>query len=182
VLAEELAVLHADTSFWDSVRPLLEIALRLEQNDISYSWYGWKKSQLDAFLACLPAHCALVVGVWEMVADQSEHEVLALSCVCEVVEGAVCSLRTFEALTTEGLLPVQELEPGYGHALEIMRAARAQVAPVAWALFTDRATWDEWLYTGSEADCDSGKGEFLTRLAHSGRCVILGSQAKHHHL
>ena len=48
----------------------------------------------------------------------------------------VRSIRTFEALIAAGLKPIKQLEPSYEEALEIMRAARVQIAPVAWALFT----------------------------------------------
>ncbi|MBO0780721.1 MAG: hypothetical protein J2P37_18010, partial [Ktedonobacteraceae bacterium] len=130
MLAEELVVLNADAPFWDPIRPLLKVALRLEQNETTYSWHGWKKQMLEDLLASLPAHCALVVGVWKTMTDQQEdeegHEALALSCVCEIVKGQVRSLRTFEALTDAGLPPIQELEPGYEHACEIMRVVRMQ--------------------------------------------------------
>jgi hypothetical protein len=162
---------------WQRIGPLLDAALRLEQMDESYAWHGWRKQQINAFLQRLPAHCTLLLGVWETATDQ--REVLALGCVCEVSEGEVRSIRTFEAL---GDVPhVQELEPGFEHALTLMQATRAQVAPVAWALFTDKATWDEWLFTEDVDGNVVDKGELLAALATQGRCVLLGNQTKHHH-
>ena len=89
--------------------------------------------------------------------------------------------RGYEALTATGLKPAAQLEPGIDDALEIMRLVRAQVAPVAWALFTDKTTWDEWLFTGAANDRILDKGETLATLARQGRCVLLGSQNSHHH-
>jgi len=104
-----------------------------------------------------------------------------LGVVCEVIAGEVSSLRTFDALTTDTLKPVKELEPGIEDALEILRAARLQVAPVAWALFTDKATWDRWLWTDESAEENVNKGEQLAMFARQGRCVLMGSQTAHHH-
>ena len=64
VLAEELCVLDGDSALWRPARPLLDAALRLEQNDDTYSWHGWNKQQIIAFLDQLPQKCSLVVGVW----------------------------------------------------------------------------------------------------------------------
>ena len=108
-------------------------ALRLEQNNDTYSWHGWNKQQITTFLDRLSPRCSLVVGVWETVPGEAgipEREELALGVVCEVVNGEVHSICTFQALTSVGLKP--ELEPGVDDALEIMRAARRLVAPVAW--------------------------------------------------
>jgi hypothetical protein len=181
VLAGEFLVIDADAPLWRAVRPLLDLALRLEQNDEAYAWHGWSKRQIDAFLRGLPEHCTLVVGVWETLDEQAstERESLVLGCVCEVMEGQVRSLRTFEAFSGLGLPALERLEPGLEHALDVMRFARTQVAPVAWALFTDRATWDEWLFTD---DQDEDKGELLATFARHGRCVLMGSQTAHHHL
>lgn len=182
MLAEELSVIDADSSLWNKTRPLLDIALRLEQHDDSYVWHGWRKSQLNAFLQSLPAHCSLVVGVWETESEERsrEREQLILGCVCEVIEAEIHTIRTFEAFTDPDLPPLQQLEPGFEHALAIMRVARIHVAPVAWALFTDRTTWDEWLFaTGEDAEAIN-KGDILASFAHQGRCVLLGSQATHH--
>lgn len=178
MLAEELIVMNADAPFWKPIQPLLKIALRLEQEGDAYSWHGWKKSALDAFLASLPTHCTVVAAVWETQEDEAEREELVLNCICEVMEGEVRSVCTLEALAPADLPPIRELEPGYEHALEIMRVVRAQIAPVAWAIFTDRATWDEWLYEEGE---DVEKGELLAQFARHGRCVLLGSQVRHHH-
>ena len=180
MLAEELIVLDVDSSLWRTARPLLEVTLRLEQNDASYSWCGWNKLQMSDFLKKLPPRCSLVIGVWETMGDTTEQEVLLLGIVCEVIEGEVCSIRTFEALTGAGLKTPRQLEPGIEDALEIMRVVRAQVAPVAWALFTDKATWDEWLFASADDGGIINKGEMLAALARQGRCVLLGSRSAHH--
>ena len=177
MLAEELSVIDADSSLWSAVRPLLDNALRLEQQDDTYIWHGWRKSQMNAFLQRLPVHCTLLVGVWGM--DEDERERLILGYVCEVIAGEVHTIRTFEALADPDLPSVQELEPGFEHALSLMRVARNQIAPVAWALFTDKTTWDEWLFAAGEGEID--KGTVLASFAQQGRCVLLGSQASHHH-
>jgi hypothetical protein len=178
VLSEELLIFDADSSLWHQIRPLLDATLQLEQMDESSSWHGWQKQQINAFLQGLPVHCTLLVGVWETSTDQ--REVLALGCVCEVSQGQVCSIRTFEALSD--LPHVQELEPGFEHALALMQAAKIQVAPVAWALFTDKATWDEWLFTEEVDGNTVDKGELLATFATQGRCVLLGNQTKHLHV
>jgi hypothetical protein len=179
VLAEELSVVDADSSLWSAVRPLLDNALRLEQQDDTCIWHGWRKSQMNAFLQCLPAHCTLLVGVWGT--DEDDRELLILGCVCEVIEGEVHTIRTFEALADPDLPPVQELEAGFEHALALMHVARNQIAPVAWALFTDKTTWDEWLFAAGEDEGEIDKGAILASFAQQGRCVLLGSQASHHH-
>ena len=192
VLAEELLVLDGDSALWQPVRPLLDAALRLEQNDDTYSWHGWNKRQVNNFLQNLPPRCSLIVGVWESENDVGEgaafeREPLVLGVVCEVVEGEVHSIRTFEALATAGLKPTDQLEPGIEDALEIMRQAKIQVAPVAWALFTDRTTWNEWLLADDADGGDGedggviGKGALLSSFSSKGRCVLMGSQAAHHH-
>jgi len=185
VLAEELIVVDPDSPLWSAARPYLDIALRLEQNDSSYSWHGWHKRQIEQFLKSLPPRCSLVIGVWETLSTEeaasTQHEPLILGVACEVIEGQVCSIRTFEALTAAGLKPASQLEPAIDDALEILRLVRAQVAPVAWALFTNKATWDEWLFTSAANGGIIDKGEILTALARQGRCVLLGSQSAHHH-
>ena len=186
VLAEELVVIDGDSRLWRAARPLLDVALRLEQNDDSYSWHGWRKEQISLFLKSLPSLCSLVLGVWETVPgledeDEQAREELQLGLVCEVVEGEVRSVRTFEALTEAGLKPIHELEPGIDDALEIMRVTRNQVAPVAWALFIEKAAWDEWLFAEERDGTLIDKGDALAALARQGRCVILGSQAAHYH-
>src|SRR5713101_2334294 len=83
VLAEELRVLDGDSPLWRPARPLLDAALRLEQNNATYSWHGWNKQQITTFLDRLSPRCSLVVGVWETVpgeAGMPEREELAL-CV-----------------------------------------------------------------------------------------------------
>jgi len=185
VLAEELPIIDADSPLWIAVRSLLDVALQLDQHDNSYCWHGWTKEQITTFLQGLPPHCTLLVGVWETIGDEydsQEKETLRVGCVCEVVQGVISSLRTFEALPVTGLLPVNQLEPGIEHALEIMRITRMQVAPVAWALFTDKTTWDEWIFAESGDSTRLDKGKALTLLARQGRCVLKGNQTKHHHL
>jgi hypothetical protein len=185
VLTEDVAVLDADSPSWDAVRPLLDAALRLEQAGNTYVWHGWQKRRVEAFLKALPAHCSLLVGVWGTSMreqDAQEQEILVLGCICEVVDGEICSVGTFEALAEAGLRPVQELEPGFEHAYEIMRATKSQIAPAAWALFTDKVTWDEWFFANHENGSGAiDKGEVLTSLARRGRCVLIGTQTAHHH-
>ena len=184
MLIEDFVVIDPEASLWNTVRPLLDSVLRLKREEMSYIWRGWRKEPIEAFLKRLPAHCALLVGVWdtestvEEASDAQECEVLVLGCVCEVREGYICSIRTFESLVNAdaSLPPARELEPGYQHAVELMRATRMQVAPVAWALFTDRATWDEWLFAEDDKD------ELMASLARQGRCVLMGSQTSHHEL
>src|SRR5437868_9409100 len=179
VLAEELTVVDGDSLLWQAVRPLLDVALQLEQHDDAYVWHGWSKQQINAFLTTLPARCSLVLGVWETEAagTSREQEYLVLGCICEIVEGEVRSVRSFEALAAAGLKDVKHLEPGFEDAFEIMRVTRAQVAPVAWGLFIDRITWDEWLFAtdGDEGVID--KGELLASFVHKGRCVLLSSRS-----
>lgn len=201
VFAEELLALDADSPLWLPVRPLLDAALRLAQSDDGYCWHGWSKRQINDFLSKLPPRCSLIAAVWESEAEEGvgsilEPERLLLGVVCEVVEGQIISLRTFDALTADGLKPAQQLEPGIEDALEIMRHAKAQVAQVAWALFTDRITWNEWLLAAGDAGGagdagDAGgeegkervidKGALLASFAAKGRCVLMGSRAAHHH-
>ncbi|GCF10400.1 hypothetical protein [Dictyobacter arantiisoli] len=184
MLAEEFSVIDAASPLWNAARPLLDIALRIEQQSASYSWHGWQKKDLDAFLKALPVHCSLLVGVWQI--DVSlEHEDLWLGCVCEVINGEVHSMRTFDALTSDDLPPIAQLEPGFTHAQVLMLTAEKLVAPVAWALFTDKTTWDEWLLTEAtsveQADTSHNeKGDLLAALVRQGRCVLLGSQLTHH--
>jgi hypothetical protein len=112
-------------------------------------------------------------------AGQQEREELMLGCICEVLHGEVCSLRTFESLT--GIPPVKELEPGFEHARELMKATREQVAPVAWALFTDTSTWNEWLFAEGPDNTIIDKGELLAEFARQSRCVLMGSRTQHYH-
>jgi hypothetical protein len=186
VLAEELVVIDGDAPLWAAARPYLDAALRLEQNGDAYAWYGWNKQQIDIFLLTLPSHCSLVIGVWEILVNvdtTAEEELLTMGVVGEIVDGEVCSIRTFDALTASGLRPTNELEPGFEDALEIMRAARTQVAPVAWALFTDKMTWNEWIFAVAKDDSVVNsvidKGEMLATFARQGRCVLMGSQTAH---
>ena len=152
MLAEELQVVKADAPSWQAVRPMLSIALQLEHDD-TYVWHGWNKTQIVAFLNNqLPTHCTIVAGVWSVAGNEQSEEHLVLT--------------------------IEHLEPGFEHALDIMRVVRKTIAPVAWALFTDKNTWDEWVYTGDEHVVD--KGELLASFAQQGRCVLMGSQTQQH--
>ena len=180
MLAEELLILNGEGDLWQAARPLLDVALRLEQNDETYTWHGWRKRRMDTFLAELPSPCSLVVGVWDTLpatGARPAQDKLVLGAVCAVEKGLVRSICTFEHLVTAGLKPVDELEIGIEDALEIMHYARRQVAPVAWALFIEKTAWDEWLFTSTD------KGALLDEFARRGRCVLMGSPAtsyEHH--
>ena len=187
MFAEEFFVCDADSALWQEARPLLTIALKLEQQDELQNWHGWQKQQITTFLQGLPSHCALLAGVWE--ADASEER-LALGIICEVVNGEISSIRTFEALADPKLPAIAALEPGIEHARELMRATKMQVAPVAWAIFTDRATWQEWIFADNTEDADrtesdpeqvGDKGELLDSFVRQGRCVLMGNRAMQHH-
>lgn len=188
MLAEELTVLDVDSPLWTTARPLLDAALLLEQNDETFFWHGWDKRQINQFLASLPVQSTLVVGVWDIFreeedgsGEQVERELLTIGIVCEVMHGVVQSLRTFNALLNTGLKPVAQLEPGIEDATEILRLVKREIAPAAWALFTDRATWNEWIFADSDENQSINKGELLTAFAQQGRCVLLGGQTAHHH-
>ncbi len=196
MLAEDFIVFDANSPSWSAIRPYVEAALRLEQNEGPSIWHGWDKQQIDAFLQRLPSPCSLLIAVWEtegtverdgrgldpsLDGGQSTREVLILGCVCEVVAGEVRSIRTFESLQDDDLPPLRELEPGYQHAFELMRVVRRLVAPVAWGLFTDKQTWNEWIFTEDNDGITVDKGKLLTELAQQGRCVLMGSQISHHH-
>lgn len=188
MLAEELTVLDVDSPLWSTARPLLDAALLIEQNDETFSWHGWDKRQINQFLASLPLQSTLVVGVWdtfqeegEATGDRTERELLTIGIVCEVLHGVVQSIRTFNALSNVGLKPVAQLEPGIEDATEILRVVSTAVAPVAWAFFTDRATWNEWVFVDGDENHSINKGELLATFARQGRCVLLGGQTAHHH-
>lgn len=183
VLAEEFLILNGTDALWQTARPLLDVALHLEQQDDTYSWHGWQKAPIQAFLAALPSPCSLVVGVWDTfpaTSTQPAQDKLVLGVVCDVAQGTVRALHTFEALVTVGLKSVDELEISMEDALEIMHYARRQVAPVAWALFIEKTAWDEWLFTDTEDGWTMDKGALLDTFANKGRCVLMGSQATLH--
>lgn len=182
MLADELLILNSEDALWQQARPLLEAALRLDQQDDTCVWHGWQKGQIGTFLKALPSPCSLVVGVWDalVLADRSTQDRLVLGVVCEVIEGVVCSVRTFESLVAAGLKPIDQLEIGMEDALSILRYARRQTAPVAWALFCEKSAWDEWLFASAEDGGALDKGELLGNLAEKGRCVLMGSQAASH--
>lgn len=189
MLAEELTVLDVDSPLWSTARPLLDAALLLEQNDETFSWHGWDKQQINQFLASLPPRSTFVVGVWDIFQEQEgasgeriERELLTTGIVCEVLDGAIQSIRTFNALLNMGLKPVEQLEPGSEDATEILRVVRTAIAPVAWALFTDRATWNEWIFADDNENHGINKGELLATFAQQGRCVLLGGQTAQRHL
>jgi hypothetical protein len=70
LLAEELVVIDSDSHLWLSTSPLLDIVLRLDQNDETYSWNGWNKQQIKDFLDSLPSQLSLVVGDWETIPEK----------------------------------------------------------------------------------------------------------------
>ncbi len=186
MLAEELTVLDADSPLWSTARPLLDVALQLEQQGETFSWHGWDRRQVNQFLASLPPRCTLVVGVWDIfqevvdeAAEHVVHELLTIGLVCEVLDGVIHSIRTFNALLDAGLKPVEQLEPGIEDATEILRVVRTVITPAAWALFTDRATWNEWVYASDDEGHGMNKGELLATFARQGRCVLLGGQTHH---
>ena len=183
MFAEDFSVLDAGSTLWPPARPLLNAALNLEQQDALFSWHGWKKSHIDAFLQDLPTHCALLVGVWEPDPSTEDGlERLSLGLICEVTNGSICSLRTFESLVDPDLPAVSALEPGFEHARELLRVTKTLVAPVAWALFTDLTTWQEWFFSAASTEPTLPKGTLLASLASQGRCVLMGSRAMHHHI
>lgn len=180
MLAEELLIFNGTDTLWQTARPFLEAALRLEQQDERFTWHGWQKGPVQTFLATLPSPCSLVVGVWDTLPEtngQAAQDTLVLGVVCHVIQGQVHALWTFEALVEAGLKPVDELAISMEDALDIMHYARRQVAPVAWALFTEKAAWDEWLFATAEDGGPLDKGALLALLADKGRCVLMGSQA-----
>jgi hypothetical protein len=180
MISEELVVLDGNSALWKAARPLLVAALRLDRRDDGYSWHGWNKEQIGVFLKQLPSRCSLVLGVWEIVPGTSgieECENLIIGLVCEVVDGSISSVRTFESLV---LKSVERLEPGIQDALEVMRQARMQVAPVAWALFIDKVTWETWLFAEGVDGAIIDKGELLASFVRQGRCVLLGSSGESH--
>ncbi len=55
------------------------------------------------------------------------------------------------------------------------------MSPVAWALFIEKPTWDEWLFADGNDGAVVNKGKLLATFARQGRCVLMGSQTAHHH-
>lgn len=183
LIAEEFIVIDTDSPLWLSTSQILDAAIRFVQNDEVYSWNGWNKRLIQSFLKSLPSRSSLVVGVWEIKAEKEvspEYEKLVIGLVCEVIDGEVSSIRTFDALTIEGLKPSNQLEPGIDDAREIIRYVEKLVAPVAWALFSEKSTWDEWLFANVDESTGVDKGQQLTTFAQQGRCVLMGSQTKYH--
>jgi hypothetical protein len=176
VFADEFAVLDGDSPLWKAAHPLLQVALQLEQQE-GMSWHGWQLAPIEQLLQKLPSPCSLVLGVWETHED-SEHLVQGL--VFEVIEGEVKTIRTLEALVPHGLKPPQELEAGIDDAFEILRIVKRQIAPTAWALFTEKPAWDEWLLSDNLAGQPISKADLLSTMTEKGRCVLLGTQAPRH--
>lgn len=196
MLAEDFVIVDVNSPSWSAIRPYVEAALRLEQDEGPAIWHGWDKLQINAFLQGLPSPCSLLVAVWETedvvenddrgqdssLHGQSTRERLVLGCVCEIVAGEVRSIRSFESLQDDDLPPLEELEPEYQHAFELMRVVRKLVAPVAWGLFTDKQTWHDWIFQAGDKSLPyDDKGKLLTELAQQGKCVLMGSQTTHHH-
>ena len=96
--------------------------------------------------------------------------------ICEIIDGEVYSVRTFDALTIGGLKPSNQLEPGVDDAREIIRLTEQLVAPVAWALFMEKSTWDEWLFASEGDAIVVDKGQQLSTFTRQGRCVLMGRQ------
>ena len=183
MIAEELIVIDSDSPLWLSTIPIFEDVLRFVQDKEVYLWNGWSKQQIQSFLNSLPSRSSLVVGVWETKAEKEgkhEYEKLVIGLVCEVIDGEVISIRTFDALTVEGPKPSNRLEPGIDDAREIIGYSEILVAPVAWALFMEKSTWGEWLFANVDESTAVDKGQQLATFAQQGRCVLMGSQTKYH--
>lgn len=183
MFAEEIIVIDSDSPLWLSTNSILDAAIRFEQNNEDYCWNGWNKRQIQVFLDSLPARTSLVAGVWEAKIEKEgspECEKLVVGLVCEIIDGEVSSIRTFDALTVGGLKPSNQLEPGIDDAREIIRYTEMLVAPVVWALFTEKSTWDEWLFANADESTVVDKGQQLTTFTQQGRCVLMGSQTKYH--
>ena len=183
MIAEELIVIDSDSPLWLSTLPIFGSVLRFVQNKEVYLWNGWNKQQIQSFLNSLPSRSSLVAGVWETKAEiegSHEYEKLIIGLVCEVIDGEISSIRTFDALTVVGLKPSNELEPGIDDAREIIRYSEMLVAPVAWALFLEKTTWDEWLFANVDESTAVDKEQQLATFAQQGRCVLIGSQTKYH--
>src|SRR5579884_1418287 len=102
VLAEELLIVDGDARLWQAARPLLDVALRMEQGDESFVWHGWNRQQIERFLAQLPSPSSRVEGVGESIAAEEEEQRpgrarLIVGRVGEVVEGGGRTIRACEA-------------------------------------------------------------------------------------
>jgi len=179
LLAKDFVVFDSDSPLWLPVSTLLDIALCFDQNDETFSWNGWRKQPIRDFLNSLPSPSSLVAGVWETIPEKEgspECEKLVVGLVCEIIDGGVSSIRTFDALTVGGLKSSNQLEPGIDDAREIIRQTEMLVAPVVWALFTEKSTWDEWLFANLDESTAVDKGQQLATFTQQGRCVLMGSQ------
>ncbi len=181
MLVEDLSIVDGASPLWETMRPMLDAALRLETGDDTTVWHGWNKAQVETFLRRSPHHCCVVVAAWETLHDEqhAERDVLRVGWVGELLDGQVCAIHTLDTLTIVGLPHIHDLEPGYEHARAIMRAVHAGIAPVAWAIFTDKTTWDEWLFATDSEGGVIDKSALLRSLSQQGRCVLLGSQVGH---
>jgi hypothetical protein len=124
-----------------------------------------------------------VVGVWETISENAgiaESERMVIGLICEVIHGEVHSIRTFDALSANGLKPSNQLEPGVDDAREIILYTEKLVAPVSWAFFTEKTTWDALLFSSVDNGTMVDKAQQLAALIHQGRCVIMGNKTKYH--
>jgi hypothetical protein len=179
LIAKEFTVFDSDSPLWQPVSTWLDVALRFDKNDESFSWNGWEKQPIREFLNSLPSPSSLVAGIWETIPEKDgrpECENLVIGLICEIISGEVYSVRTFDALTLGGLKSSNQLEPGIDDAWEIIRQTEKLVAPVAWALFTEKSTWDEWLFASEKDGIAVDKGQQLTTFTRQGLCVLMGSQ------
>ena len=182
LLAKEFRVIDETSPLWMCCSSLLDIAMCFDHSDETYSWNGWSKQQIRNFLQALPSRSSIVVGVWDTLCEKegdTKREELVIGLVCEVINGEVHSIRTFDALNVDGLKPSDGLEPGIDDAREIILHTERAVAPVAWALFMEKSTWDEWLFASADENAVLEKGPQLIELAHQGRCVLMRSKAKY---
>jgi hypothetical protein len=178
VLAEELVVFNGEGPLWQTARPLLDAALRLENLDDSAVWHGWRKREINVFLQSLPSPSSLIAGIWETLPateNRPAQDKLVLGVVCKVEQGEIRSFGTWETLVSAGLKSLDTLEIDMNDILEVMHYARRQFAPVAWALFGDRSAWNRWFLSDDE-DALLKKADLLRQLVARGRIVLMGSQ------
>lgn len=84
MLAEEFAIIDPEASLWNATRPLLDSALRLEREEKSYAWHGWRK---DSIMGSQTSHHDLrgkqekiVYGIYH--SPGMESDFAAASCDC----------------------------------------------------------------------------------------------------
>src|SRR5260370_33142128 len=98
-------MLDGDSPLWRPARSLLDAALRLEQNNATYSWHGWNKQQITTFLDRLSPRCSLVVGVWAPVPVESAlpgREAIAYVIVRQVFIDTDPLIRSLLIVTSHG--------------------------------------------------------------------------------